>query len=65
MDWFLQMLFFGILAFGMLTLSVGFAEAKRYRTGMLFGVLELLSAAISSKAWMYALRANQQFYNIE
>ncbi len=56
MDWFLQLIGFGVAAFFMFIFSVSSAEAKRYKAGLLFGGLELLSAAVSSGAWAYALK---------
>lgn len=56
MGWFFQVIFFGILAALMFGVSVDFVKAKRCVTGLLFGVLELLAAAVSSGAWAYALK---------
>lgn len=56
MDLFFQILIFGSLAAFMFILSAGFAMTKRHMAGLLFGVLELLAAAVSSGTWAYALK---------
>ena len=55
MDWVTQVLCFGFLAFLMFILSAVFAWKGKIGIGLLFAGLELLSAAISSMGWMYAL----------
>lgn len=40
----------------MFSLSVFFTKAKRHKLGLLFALLELLAAVISSGAWAHALK---------
>lgn len=58
MDYLVQILSFGFLAFLMFILAYIFAWKKQPKAGLVFGCLELLSAAISSAAWMDALRVS-------
>lgn len=52
----MQILSFGGPAFLMFVLSVAFCKMRKNWAGLAFGALELLSVAISSRAWMHALR---------
>lgn len=58
MGWFLQIVVFGLLAFLMFVLSAVYTKREKSRIGLAFGVLELLSAAISSSAWAWALKVS-------
>lgn len=56
MDWLTQILVFGFTALAFFTLSLAFIWAKKPSIGLGFAVLELISASVSSLAWMDALR---------
>lgn len=58
MDYLVQILGFGFLALLMFILADIFVWKKQPKAGLVFGRLELLSAAISSAAWMDALRVS-------
>lgn len=56
MDWYTQIVVFGLIALAFFILSMLCTALKRYTAGFAFGVLELVSAAASSWAWADALR---------
>lgn len=58
MDYLTLILGFGSLAFLMFVFSAFFAWKKKPKIGLLFGCLELAAAAVSSAAWMDALRVS-------
>lgn len=58
MDWFYQVIVFGLCAFLMFVLSAVCAKRKRHGMGLAFGVLELISGVISSSAWAWALKVS-------
>lgn len=57
-DLFFQIVVFGLLAFLMFVLSAVYTKREKHRIGLAFGVLELLSAGISSSAWAWALKVS-------
>ena len=58
MDWLTQILIFGFVALLFFIASIVFACKKDYARGLLFGILELVAAAISSCTWAYALKVS-------
>lgn len=58
MDWVTQTLGFGFLALPLFGLSVLFAWRKKYKLGLLFGGLELISGGVSCAAWAWALKVS-------
>ena len=58
MDWLTQILIFGFAALLFFIGSIVFACKKEFSRGLLFGVLELVSAVISSGAWAWALKVS-------
>jgi len=58
MDWLTQILVFGFVALLFFIRSVVSIRKKRYALGLAFGILELLSAAVSSSAWAWALKVS-------
>lgn len=57
-SWFSMVSLFSSLALIFFILSLRFAWKKRYKTGMLLAVLELMSGAVSSAAWAWALKVS-------
>lgn len=53
-----QIFVFGFTALAFFTLSQVFIWAEKPGIGFVFAVLELLSASVSSWAWMWALRVS-------
>lgn len=58
MDWFFQVVVFGLLAFLTFVVSAIYTKKQKFKIGLAFGVLELISAVISSSAWAYALKVS-------
>lgn len=58
MDYLVKILVFGFFAFLMFILADVFVWKKQPKAGLVFGCLELLSAAISTWGWMDALRVS-------
>ena len=58
LDWVRQIFVFGFTALALFILSQIFIRVKKPGIGFVFAVLELLSASVSSSAWMWALRVS-------
>ena len=58
MDWVMQILMFGFAAFICFVFSAVFTARRQHIAGLIFGVLELVPAAVSSWAWADALRSS-------
>lgn len=58
MDWFVQIIAFGLLAFLFFVLSAASGSKHKFGCGVFFGFLELLCAVISSSAWAWALKVS-------
>ena len=58
MGWLMLIVVFGFIALGFFILSQVSIWTKNPRIGLVFAVLELISASISSLAWMWALRVS-------
>ncbi len=58
MDCLSQILIFGFVALLLLIRSVVSIQKKQYTLGLSFGILELLSATVSSSAWAWALKVS-------
>ncbi len=58
MGWALQVIVFGFVALFLFIRSVASIRKKQYALGLAFGILELLSATISSSAWAWALHVS-------
>lgn len=58
MDWFLQIITFGGLAFLFFVLSEASKRKNKFIRGVFFGCLELLAAVVSSSAWAWALKVS-------
>ena len=56
MNWVAQIFAFGFIALALFMLSLFFIWAKKPGIALGFAVLELISASVSSLAWMVALR---------
>lgn len=56
--WALQVLAFGLLALIFFVFYLTYAQQKKYAHSLVFGILELISAVISSAAWAWALRVS-------
>lgn len=57
-NWFSMVFLFGSLALIFFILSLRFAWKRKYKTGMLLAVLELMNGAVSSTAWAWALKVS-------
>ena len=55
MGWVTQIFVFGFIALALFMISLCFILAKKPGIGLVFAVLELISASVSSLAWMVAL----------
>ena len=58
MDWVTQIFAFGLLALALFIASLVFFRLKKSRAGLICGVLELVSGAISCAAWADALKVS-------
>ncbi len=58
MSWVLQVVVFGFVALLFFIRSVASIQKKQYALGLAFGILELLSATVSSSAWAWALHVS-------
>ncbi len=58
MNWLLQILVFGLTALFFFLASVNSTQRKQYALGLGYGILELLSAVVSSSAWAWALKVS-------
>ena len=58
MDWLTQILIFGFAALLFFIGSIVCACQNKYYLGLLCGILELVSAVISSGAWAWALKVS-------
>ncbi len=58
MDCLSQILIFGFVALLLLIRSVVSIQKKQYTLGLSLGILELLSATVSSSAWAWALKVS-------
>jgi len=56
MDCLSQILVFGLVALLLFIGSIVSIQKKLYALGLAFGILELLSATVSSSAWAWALK---------
>ncbi|MDE6591263.1 MAG: hypothetical protein K2K53_13175 [Oscillospiraceae bacterium] len=55
MEWFTQVVVFGLAALALFVCSMLCTALKRHTAGFAFGVLELAAAAVSGRAWAAAL----------